>query len=381
MNDNFRTEALLRYEQTFAEDCGEIVKQEFTAGRISRRRMLGAMAALGLLPAGLGSKAARAAEKELVMCNWGGDAVKAFTTAFGAGYEKATARKLVVEGAGPAAGKIRAMVQAGNVVWDLCDSGASDMYQLAGFDVIEPMDYTVIDKAKMLPGFAYEHGCVNYTFSTVIAYNAEKYKSDPPKTMADFWDTKKYPGRRMLRKRSLAMLECALVADGVPMDKVYPIDLDRALDKIKQLKDNALYWSSGSESQSLLRDGEADMGLLWHTRANLLKRDTDGRIDWTFNEGLLQPGIWVIPKGNPAGANAAMEGIAVMQDPAAQITLLDMLGNGPANPAAQAMVSPELAKVNPSAPQNVAVQLRANAEWWGKNAAMAEQKYADLITS
>ena len=373
---------MARY-QTHAEDCGEILKEELAAGRLGRRQVLGLMAALGATSAlgGLGGRTASAASGELVLCNWGGDAVKAFTEAFKAHHDSSSSLKMVVEGGGPSSGKVRAMVEAKNVIWDVCDSGAGDSIVMGKAGVLEEMDYTIIDKAKMIPGFAYETGCINYTFGVVLAYNAEKYKDNPPKTMADFFDLKKYPGRRMLRKRALAMLECALLADGVPMDKVYPIDVDRALKKIGSIKSESLYWSSGAESQQLLRSGECDMGLLWHTRAHLLKRDSEGRIDWTFNQGILHPGMWIVPKGNPAGKTAAMEAIASMQAPEGQVKLLELMANGPANPAATDMVPAELKPINPSDPANQKMMLASDGRWWGEHAPTVEQKYADLISS
>ena len=44
-----------------------------------------------------------------------------------------------------------------------------------------------------------------------------------PKTMADFFDTKAYPGKRGMRKNPKVTLEFALIADGVPTDQVYDV--------------------------------------------------------------------------------------------------------------------------------------------------------------
>jgi len=41
----------------------------------------------------------------------------------------------------------------------------------------------------------------------------------------------------------------------VPKDKLYPLDVPRALKRSCDQKD-LLFWSSGAESQSMLRDGE-----------------------------------------------------------------------------------------------------------------------------
>ena len=47
--------------------------------------------------------------------------------------------------------------------------------------------------------------------------------SGPSLTIADFFDTEKYPGKRGLRKNPKANLEMALMADGVAADDVYSV--------------------------------------------------------------------------------------------------------------------------------------------------------------
>ena len=86
--------------------------------------------------------------------------------------------------------------------------------------------------------------------------------------MADFFDVEKFPGKRSLYKWGAGMWEAALLADGVAPDKLYPLDLERAHDKIAAFKDNIVsYWGGGAESQSVLMNGEASMAMIWSTRA------------------------------------------------------------------------------------------------------------------
>lgn len=367
--------------QTFAEDAAEIAADERRRG-LSRRQWLASCAALGIAPGallGLGRSSAQAqAVKEVVLANFGGDAVKAFTEAFVVPYEKRTGGKLVIDGSGPSNGKVKAMVEARNVTWDIVDSGLAGTGELGPLGLLTEIDYGVVDKSKVVPEFAYKFGVVNYMFSTVMAWDSARVKQKP--TLADFFDLKKYPGKRLMRKNAQAMCELALMADGVPMDKVYPVDVQRAFKKIAAIKSEILYWNSGAESQSLLRDGEVAMGWLWHTRANVLKRDTKGRIDWSFDGGLLQPGLWVVPKGNPAGKQA-MVAIASMQDPAGQVALLRTMGNGPANPAAEPDVPADLKAIDPGSPANAAVQAKISADWYEKNGAKVNGDFLDMISS
>ena len=356
----------------FGDDLAILLRE---AG-LPRRALLGgaaAVAASAALPT-----AASAAVKEVVLCNWGGDALSAFKAAFVEPYEKTTGGQLVLDGSGPTNGKVRAMVEANHVTWDICDSGVTGLAELGTRGLLTPIDYSVVDKSKVLPQFAYENGVSNYMFSIVQAWDTKRVQGTP--TLADFFDLKKYPGKRMIRKDSQAMLELALMADGVPADKLYPLDVERGFRKIASIKDQLLTWTTGAQSQALLRDGEVAMGWLWHTRANLLKRDTDGRIDWTFRGGLLQPGLWTVPKGNPAGKQA-MVAIASMQAPAGQVSLLAAMGNGPANPAAQAEVPAALEAVNPSSPANAAVQASIDAAWYRDHHGATLRRFVDMLAA
>ena len=360
--------------QSFAEDQAEILNEEYRAGRLSRRQMLAGLGALGLAAVAPGAARAQA-RPEVVVVNFGGEAVPAFREAFQQPYV-ASGGRMVIDGSGPSNGKIKTMVQARNVTWDVADSGVAGTGELGPLGLLEEIDYSIVDKSKVDEAFAYKYGVANYMFSTVMAWDTKKVSATP--TLADFFDIQKYPGRRMLRRSNQGMLELALLADGVPADQLYPLDMERAFKKLGTIKQHLLFWNSGAESQSLLRDGEVVMGWLWNTRANLLKRD--GQIDYTFKQGLLQPGLWVVPKGNPAGKEA-FRAIASMQAPEGQVKLLASMGNGPANPAAAALVPAELKAGNPSDPANIAVQAKISADWYEKHGAAALQRFLDFISA
>lgn len=345
---------------------------------ISRRALLKGAAGLAAAPAVFGPASAFAqARKEVILVNYGGAAMKAFDEAYVQPFA-AQGGRIVLDGSGPLNGKILTMVQSRNVTWDICDAGITTLAELGPRNALEKIDYSIVDKTKVPAEFAYDNGVVNYMFSSVLAWDTAKVKETP--TLADFFDLKKYPGRRMMRKDSQAMLELCLLADGVPIDKLYPLDTRRAFAKLATIKKEVLYWNSGAESQSLMRDGECVMGLLWHTRANILKAETNNRIAFTFKDGLLQPGLWVVPKGNPAGAEA-FRAIASMQQPEGQVKLLAAMGNGPSNPAAQALVPEAQRSMNPADPANAAVQAKINAAWYIENHSKTFQAYLDFISS
>lgn len=362
----------------FARDCIEIGLERLERGEIDRRSFLAALGAMGAT-ATFGGRAAQAAVKEIVLVNWGGDALKHFTTAFGEPYFKESGVKVVMDGTGPSVGKIKAMIEAKKVTWDVCDSGSASCAVMARQGYLDEFDYGVVDKSKLLrPELAYKNGAANYFFSYVLAYDTSKFGGNPPKSWADFWNLKAFPGKRMLRKDIQSSLEAALMADGVPMDKVYPIDVPRAFKKLKEIKNETIFWSSGAESQQLLRDGEVTMGCLWNTRVNALVRDTNEKISWTWNQALLCDGVWVVPKGNPAGKDV-YQFIASTYVPERQLALFQAFGNGPVVPRAIAMIPADKKRFDPGS--NAAVQLPINAAWYGDNMERVNNEFLDLVSS
>lgn len=366
--------------QTFQEDCIDLLRERTEGRPVHRRSFLSALAVLGVSPALFRLTPAHAQAKEIVVVNFGGDAVPAMTKAWADPFNKTSAIKAVIDGAVPTSAKMKAMVESGKVTWSVVDRNLIAALELGRQNLLEKIDYSIVDKSKVRPEHAGEWGIGSYIYSNVLAYQVDAFGGRVPKTWADFYNLKDFPGKRTMRKHIDGQLETALLADGVAPDKLYPLDVKRAFAKIATIKKDLLFWNSGSESQSLMRDGECVMGLLWHTRANVLADETQGRVTYTFKDGLLQPGLWVVPKGNPAGKEA-MRAIASMQQPEGQVKLLAAMGNGPSNPAADALVPADLKKKNPSDAANAAIQAKINAEWYKANHSKTFQSFLDLISS
>lgn len=264
-------------DNEFARDCIEIAATKLRRGEISRRGFLAAVTALGALAVSGRWSCAFAAADELVVVNCGGPAVEAYQDAWGKPFTQETGIEVVIDGTGPLLSKIRAMVESGAVTWDVCDTGAGSTLVLQKADVLQPIDYTVVDRDKIVQDYAYEYGAANYLFSFILAYNKARLETEP-QNWVDFWDTAKFPGGRTLCKQPNGMLEAAMFAAGKSKDEIYPIDMGLVREKFAELRDSVIVWRSGSESQQLFRNGEVVMGNIWHTRANLLNQDMRGDV-------------------------------------------------------------------------------------------------------
>jgi putative spermidine/putrescine transport system substrate-binding protein len=366
--------------QSYQKDSLELAIRRLGGGEIGRRALRQGLAALGM---GLvaGGRTARAADRELVMVNWGGLANQGFGNFYGSPFvAENPGVKVVQDSSGPATGRIRSMVESGRVTWDLCDSSASGANLLGKLGLATKLDYTIIDRTNVIgPGFALDYGAAPYSFSSVLVYDSVKFPVAPT-GWADFWDLKKFPGTRLLRRDATCVTEAALMSLGRDPAKLYPLDVPAALKRVTELRRNLVMWTNGSESEQLMRTGEAVMGQIWHTRATVLEKESNGRFKFIWNQGVLQPGIFVIPKGNPGGELAQRLLASMLAKPEPQVGLLGLLGNGPTNPKAAAMVPAELRRFNPTDPANAPLQVVIDGGWWGENYQAVNQDYLDTVT-
>ena len=367
----------------FKKQALESLSGRAMRGEISRRQFtqLAAVLLAGT-PALLRSGGAFAQAKDLVLVNWGGDAITAYDAAYGEPFTKETGIVVKMDGSGPTEGAIAAQYKSGSPTWDLVDVDPFSAITLGAQGMLEPIDYTIVDKSKMRPGFGWEYAASTYFFSYVIAYDSEKFGDMAPTGMADFFDVAKFPGKRSLYKWGVSSWEAALLADGVAPAELYPLDLKRAHDKIAAFKENVVaYWGGGAESQSVLLDGEASMAIVWSTRASLIEQDSGGKIKFIWDQGLISPGALAVLKGNPGGKEAAMKFIASTQDPERELVMFDKLGQGPANPAADALIPDDKKRINPVDPANMAKQIPLDMDWYAANYGAALDEYTKIISA
>ncbi len=103
-------------------------------------------------------------------------------------------------------------------------------------------------------------------------------------------------------------------ADGVDPQKLYPLDVDRALKSLEKIKKNVVaWWASGAQSAQLPKDDEADMVAIRNGRAGAVIKD-GAKAAITCNQGIFNIDCLVIPKG-AKNAALAQKVIAMMVSP------------------------------------------------------------------
>jgi len=198
--------------------------------------------------------------------------------------------------------RIRAMNRVNRVEWDI--AFARPNHLISERDNIEALDCGRIPSAAAM---GVDQACgtalLRYIGGGVLAFSKRAFPDGgpQPRSWADFWDVRKFPGPRSLQEPGGDGWNymIALLADRVPPDRLFPLDIDRAERKLRELRPNIpVWWRSGDQSQQIIRDGEVVMALMWSNRAlTLVRQGVPCGISW---QGAIQdPTYWALLKGAP----------------------------------------------------------------------------------
>jgi len=300
----------------------------------------------------------------------GGDWAVANMKAYVEPFEKATGIKVIPVRDFLSIAKLKLMVENKNVELDVADMPGADYLTARKYGWLEKIDYSIY-KPEELAGIAQkdraEYAVAALYAGYIIAYNTKKYPpgTKRPTTWAEFWDAKNFPGTRAMRAGVYGSgpWEEALLAAGVPADKLFPMDIDaifKSLDKIKPAMTK--WWKEGAESQQLFSDGIIDVGQAFNARTtNLQKQGVPVAIEW--NQGKMQVDYWVIPKG-AKNREAAQKFIEFATRADRQAAFAELIPYGPSNANAYKYIKPETAKSLPTYPENFKKMFVRDDAWY-----------------
>ncbi|UCE07028.1 MAG: ABC transporter substrate-binding protein [bacterium] len=311
---------------------------------------------------------------EIVVNCDGGTNLETFKKTMFKPFEKATGHKIIYD-PGANFAKLRAMVKSGNVEWDLAEAWSQDLVIKLGREgVLEEIDYSVVgsglygvNKEDLYTAVVTKWGVGDGFYSTVIGYNTEKFPAGKePKSWKDFWNVEKFPGPRALQKGPWGNLEFALLADGVPLEKLYPLDVERALKSMDKIKKHVkVWWESGAQPVQLLNDREVDMTSIWNGRIYMMIKD-GAKVGIQWNQAFLMASAWVVPKG-AKNKKLAMELIQWCMKPEPQARHAEIIGYPGINKKLYDYMDKKYAVILPTYPANYEVAVLPNYDWWIEN--------------
>ena len=272
-------------------------------------------------------------------------------------------------------GKLRAMVNSGNPEWTVTEIGGQDAFRAKELNLLEPIDTKIVDISSYPPAARDTHAYISSAYSTVLGYRTDVFPDgSQPKGWAEFWDVKRFPGARSLRNHPADNLEFALLADGVPLDKLYPIDMDRAFRKLDQIRPHiTVWWSTGAQPAQLLVDKEVVLATGWNGRFFELTR-RKAPIGIEFAGGSLKSGSFGIPRGTKE-AYWGQHFLQVMTNPRMQAVYATELAYPGLNPQTIQYVAEDVRPLLPTAPEHLSKQFWLDVAWWTQNGAKAQERW------
>ncbi|RAI03590.1 ABC transporter substrate-binding protein [Acuticoccus sediminis] len=342
--------------------------------RLSRRRFLGGAASLAAAAAASGlvlPRRALAADDTVRFCSWGGSLQDLQRQYVLDPFEEASGIK-VVEDSLPFPSRIKAMVDSGNLEFDVVETDLLTVYTLEDMgEYFEPIDYSMLS-AEALAGIPdelkHEKAVGYFYWSYNIGYRTDKFGGAVPQDWADVWDVDKFPGDRTLTSGSDGQypnLEFALMADGVAKEDLYPLDVDRAFASLDRIKPHVnKWWSSGSEVVQLFTSGEVTTGSTYSGRI-LTAKDEGAPVDLNWNQGQASLDYLMIVKGAPM--EPAMKLLDALLKVQPQVDIFNAYAGGPANADVLAGLKPGRASVLPSDPANLSKMYVQDSRWWADN--------------
>jgi putative spermidine/putrescine transport system substrate-binding protein len=366
--------------QTRTPTMQRLTPERLSTAGVTRRGLLkgaGATAlGAGLLaaPALLAPKRAVAADS-LVYVSYGGATQDAEVEAFLKPFEGDTGIK-VISANGPDIAKLKAQVMTGNAEFDVIDFIGSQAVAADRAGVLEPLDYSVIDKTDMaVPAEA--AGYPFYVYGGGIAYDPARHPDGKhPTDWAQFWDVKAFPGRRGLRSRPDENLELALMADGVPAKQLYPLDVDRAFRSLDRIKPYVAKWIVETpQTISLVQSNEIDFVFTYSGRVQAARKQGVS-IAYVHEANIVTPAYTCVAKGTRNKA-AAMKLTNYFAHPDRQALFCNILGYSPVKRAALKLLTPETQAQQPKLddPRTAVTDIT----WWADNFVEVNKRFKEWL--
>jgi putative spermidine/putrescine transport system substrate-binding protein len=357
------------------------------------------IAAAGVLALGVGTAMA-----DITVTSWGGAYTASQQKAYGETWAAKTGKKVNWENYNGGLGEVRAQVEANNVTWDIvdvlphegrvgCDEGLFE--ELPRDKFVPAADGTLMDEDIMVE---VPNNCVvpQIFWSYAAFYDKSQHHEgwpadEEPTTMADFFDIKKFPGKRSINTWPNAVMEMALVADGVDPKEVYevmstPDGLDRAFAKLDTIKDQVVFWSAGAKPLEFVKSGEVAMATAYNGRigAAVLTEGEPFQIIW---DGQVLEEEWLAMVKGTKNYDEALEFMIHASAPEQQAGQAKWINYGPMRKSAFKIIQAGEPWYNapggnvnimPHMPNRDEVMARtvvADPEWWADNGDEIKERY------
>lgn len=282
------------------------------------------------------------------------------------------------------AGKLHAMVRSGHIELDIADITTGTLSQFQALDALVPIpykDFKFTDPNAIDANYKYEYMVGNFVYGIVMGYNTDAIKpGSEPKNWSEFWDHKTHPAPRMLADIAAGYpdLEFALLADGVALKDLYPLDIDRAFKSLSRVRPAIRkFWDTGALSSQMLADKEATLGSIWSTRL-LAAADQGAPLAINWNQHGVHVQAFSIFKNAPNHENA-VRFVDYCVSAQVQHDFCNRYPGGPVSTPAYEKLPKRLRDRVPGGEMTAEHGFILNAEWWRDNRREVSDKWSKWI--
>lgn len=336
---------------------------------------------------GLGLIGTVSAAEKINFVSWGGSYTASQVKACIEPYQAKTGQEFNIIDYNGGLAEIRTQVEANNVQWDIVDQTPQDAIRGCDEGLYMELDHSQWEPAPdgtpatedFVDGALGDCYVGNISWATVPAYDTTKVSGDAPTSMADFWDLKKYPGRRGLRKTPRVNMEWALMADGVANDQIYSTlqteeGIERAFAKLEEIKADVVWWEAGAQPPQMLADGEVVMTTAYNGRLfnAMYKEKKPFAIMW--GPQVFDIDTYVVVKDSP-NQQAALDFLKFCTSAEALADTTNYISYGPLRKSSAAFVNPDILPHLPTAPDNFKTALTYDIDFWADNADDLQERF------
>ncbi|MGB3414731.1 MAG: extracellular solute-binding protein [Microbacteriaceae bacterium] len=264
--------------------------------------------------------------------------------------------------------KVEAQVQSGNIQWDMTSQGDTTMTIYCG-QLFEKLDRTRIDESKVPEGIPQlDCGIPSILYGYVIVYNTDKFGDNGPKTWADFFDTTKFPGKRGISGAAgvpLHLVTGGAIASGYdPSTPFTDAQRDAGMAKLRDLSEsgNAVFWTTGAESQQLLESGEVDIAFVWTGRARVAESN-GAKLTPVWDKWFLMTDYMGIVKGTK-NLDAAYAALNFYLGAEQQAKFTEITSYSPVNVDSKPKLDEVAQKYIVTVPEKMAEGISADSSYW-----------------
>ncbi len=324
----------------------------------------------------------------ITFTSWTGPYMRSQMLGFVRPYEADTNSKVHVEHYNGGISEIRDQVESANVIWDVVDLTQADSLRACEEGLLEDLsDIELPDgsdgtsfRDDFVEGALNDCGVGVIVWGTAYAYNTSQFADSPPTTIADFFDTKTYPGPRAVRNDPTVIMEWALMADGVPREDVYSTleteeGVARALKKMEDIRPGLQVWETGREPVRMLNAGDVAMSSIWATTGATAALEEGADFTVNMDGRVIELDLFGIPKGSQY-KDAAIDFIRFASSSESLASMVGYLPNGPTRKSSMALLSDDVLQRIPNGPAyEDSLYILSDAEWWAKNHTRLEEAF------